>query len=72
MKEKKEPELEEIFEELEDILNKMEDREVSLEESFLLYENGMKKLKMCNDKIDRVEKKMLVMTEQGEVTDFDS
>lgn len=71
MEKKKEPALEEIFTELEDILDKMEDKDASLEESFLLYEKGMKKLKICNDKIDRVEKKMLVITEQGKTADFD-
>lgn len=65
MAEEKESGLEELFEEIEDILNKMEDKDISLEQSFLLYESGMKKLKQCNEKIDQVEKKMLILSEQG-------
>ncbi len=70
MEEKKEPGLEELFLEIEDIITQMEDREVSLEQSFLLYEAGMKKLKQCNDKIDMVEKKMLVLNGDGTTEDF--
>lgn len=62
--------LEELFAGIEEILGQMDDKEISLEKSFLLYEEGMKKLKQCNDKIDQVEKKMLVIREQGELTEF--
>lgn len=71
MEDKKESGLEELFIEIEDILDKMEDKDISLENSFLLYEEGMKKLKQCNDKIDQVEKKMLVISEQGELREFE-
>ncbi|MCM1256696.1 MAG: exodeoxyribonuclease VII small subunit [Roseburia sp.] len=70
MEEKKEPGLEELFSEIEGIINQMEDREVSLEQSFLLYETGMKKLKQCNDKIDYVEKKMLMLKGDGTTEEF--
>ena len=40
MEEKKEPDLEELFGEIEEILEKMEERDISLEHSFLLYEEG--------------------------------
>ena len=59
--------LEECFSGLEE---KMQDTEVSLEDSFALYEQGMKMLKNCNQKIDAVEKKMLKMNEQGELEEF--
>ena len=62
--------LEELCAGIEEILGQMDDKEISLEKSFLLYEEGMKKLKQCNDKIDQVEKKMLVIREQGELTEF--
>lgn len=69
--EKKEPSLEETFQELEQIIEKMQDREVTMEESFTLYEQGIRKLRYCNEKIDYVEKKMLVLDEQGELRPFD-
>ena len=62
--------LEECFYGLEEIIEKMQDTEVSLEDSFALYEQGMKMLKNCNQKIDAVEKKMLKMNEQGELEEF--
>ena len=62
--------LEALFTEIEDILEQMDDKEISLEKSFLLYEAGMKKLKQCNDKIDQVEKKMQVINEQGSLEEF--
>ena len=38
-----------------------------MEETFALYEQGIRKLKFCNQKIDKVEKKMLLLNEQGEL-----
>ncbi len=70
-KTKKEPSLEETFQELETIIEKMQDRAVTLEDSFSLYEQGIQKLKLCNEKIDHVEKKMLLLNKQGELEAFD-
>ncbi len=63
--------LEETFQELSIIIEKMQEREVTLEESFSLYEQGIRKLKLCNEKIDSVEKKMLLLNQQGELEAFD-
>lgn len=62
--------LEEVFEQLDEIVQKLEGEEVSLETSFQLYQEGMKLLKTCNDKIDAVEKQMLVLEEGGEMHEF--
>ena len=62
--------LEEMFEELEDILEKTEGSQVSLEESFQLYKQGMTILKKCNDKIDKVEKEVLILDESGGLYEF--
>lgn len=43
--EKKEESLEEGFAQIEEMLAKMEESDVSLEDAFFLYEKGMKKLK---------------------------
>ena len=56
---KKEETLEEMFTQLESVIKTMEQGDVSLEETFDLYHKGMNMLKSCNDKIDKVEKKML-------------
>lgn len=57
--------LEEVFEQLDQIVEQLEGANVSLEDSFRLYHQGMKLLKVCNDKIDTVEKKMLMLDENG-------
>lgn len=62
--------LEEAFEKLDGIAGKLEDRETSLEDSFLLYKQGMELLKFCSDRLDTVEKKMLQMNEDGMLSEF--
>lgn len=62
--------LEELFEQLDQIVDQMENDQVSLEDSFRLYQKGMDMLKQCNEKIDTVEKKILVLEENGEVHEF--
>ncbi len=69
--EQQEASLEETFQELSSIIEKMQERDVTLEESFSLYEQGIRKLKLCNEKIDHVEKKMLLLNQQGELEAFD-
>ena len=54
---KNKPALEDNFAELEDILKQMEQPEISLEQSFLLYQSGVEKLKECNVMLDTVEEK---------------
>ena len=58
--------LEEVFGQLDEVVKQLEGETVSLEDSFRLYHQGMELLKVCNDKIDLVEKKMLVLDENGE------
>ncbi|MGL5436094.1 MAG: exodeoxyribonuclease VII small subunit [Lachnospiraceae bacterium] len=53
--------IEQTFEALEQMIEKLESSETSLEESFACYEAGMKLVKACGDKIDRVEKQMIVL-----------
>ena len=62
--------LEELFVQLEETMKKMEQEDVSLEDSFQYYHRGMDLLKVCNDKIDKVEKKMLVLDEEGGTHEF--
>ena len=52
---KDEKTLETAFEELEEVLKKLEEEDITLEESFDLYQEGMKLLKYCNKSIDKVE-----------------
>ncbi len=61
----------EDFDTLEGIIDKMDAPELSLEESFGLYEDGMKLLKQLSDRIDRVEEKVKKLNEDGSMSDLD-
>lgn len=62
--------LETLFECLEVVVSKMEEENPSLEESFRLYNEGMQLLKQCNQTIDQVEKKVLILDEEGLTHEF--
>ena len=64
------PSLEETFEQIEEIIGKMEGQEVSLDESFLLYQQGLEKFKNCNNLLDRVEKKLMVLNSEGNLEEL--
>ena len=68
--EKKEPTLEENFSQLEQVIRNLENREISLEDSFKEYQKGMQLIKSFSETIDRVEKKMLKISENGEYSEF--
>lgn len=67
---KEEKTIEETFAEMEELIKKLESGECSLEESFQYYETGMKLVKSCNDKIDKVEKKIIVLEDNGEKSEL--
>lgn len=62
--------LEEAFDRIEALLEKLQDKDVTLEESFGLYQEGMGLLKLCNENIDHVEKQMLQINEEGQTHEF--
>lgn len=63
--------LEEAFEQIEKTIESLEDENITLEDSFREYQQGMKLLKYCNEKIDMVEKKVLKINEDGELDELD-
>ena len=62
--------LEEIFSDLEQTIKEMEDGEISLEESFSLYQQGVLQLKNCGTILDEVEKKMQILGKDGEIEEM--
>lgn len=68
---KNEVSLEENFNRLEEIMEKLESDDIPLEDAFKAYSDGMKLLKTCNDQIDRVEKQVLKLTEEGQLEAFE-
>lgn len=62
--------LEEAFARLEEVTRTLEDEGISLEESFAVYQKGIELLKYCNESIDKVEKKVLVLNGEGKLDEF--
>ena len=62
--------LEEVLAQVEQCITQLEDPQISLEDSFRCYEEGIRKLKICNEKVDQIEKKMLMINEHGELEEF--
>ena len=65
MTDKKETTIKEDFEAIEEIIDRMDEDEVSLEDSFGLYEKGMELLQSLSGRIDMVEKKVKKLNEDG-------
>lgn len=64
--------LEENFERLDALVEKLSEEDISLEDAFSAYSEGMEVLKQCNEQIDRVEKKVLKLGGQGRLEELDS
>lgn len=62
--------LEEAFVQIEDVIANLETEEITLEQSFQEYNRGMQLLRYCNETIDRVEKKVLQINEDGGLDEF--
>ena len=62
--------LEEAFEKLDEVMKALESRDISLEDAFSKYQEGMELIRSCSGKIDRVEKKILMISGEGELHEF--
>lgn len=62
--------LEEAFLQIEEVIAHLETEEITLEQSFQEYNRGMKLLRRCNEAIDKVEKKVLQINEDGGLDEF--
>lgn len=65
--EKKDGTLENRMQQMEEILKRMESMELSLDESFKLYRQGMEQLQKCNEMVDTVEKQLQIIEEGGTI-----
>lgn len=57
--------LEQSMKQLDEILEQLGDRSLSLEQSFACYKQGMDLLAKCYQAVDQVEKKLIVLEENG-------
>ncbi|MBQ5426568.1 MAG: exodeoxyribonuclease VII small subunit [Pseudobutyrivibrio sp.] len=63
--------IEESFEQLEEIISKLESSDVSLDESFALYKSGMDELKKANEKIEQTKKAVMAISKDGGLQVFE-
>ncbi|MBQ1488556.1 MAG: exodeoxyribonuclease VII small subunit [Lachnospiraceae bacterium] len=63
--------LEEDFKKLESLLKEMEREDIGIEDAFAKYAEGMQLIKTCNEKIDRVEKKVMQLSDDLKLTPLD-
>ena len=59
--------LEDTFNKLEAVLNEMEQGELTLDESFKKYKECMELLNKCNTMLDKVEKLIVIIDDNGVV-----
>ena len=64
--------LEDTFNKLEAVLNEMEQGELTLDESFKKYKEGMELLNKCNTMLDKVEKQIVIIDDNGVVDNNES
>lgn len=67
---KKTVSLEENFAEIEALLEELEQDDISIEDAFDKYSRGIELLKQCDRSIDKVEKKVLKLMEDGKTEEF--
>lgn len=58
--------IEQNFEEIETIIKKMQQEDVTLDKSFELYHQGLKLVQDCNSQIDKIEKQIKIINEEQE------
>lgn len=63
--------IEEAFEKINDAIERLEDSDLSLEASFEEYKKGMELIKLASGKIEAVEKKVKILSAEGDVDEFE-
>ena len=56
--------IEEALKRLDELTVELAKNDISLDESFRLYNEGLKLVKICNDQLDKVEKKIIILEEE--------
>jgi len=63
---------EEAMKKLEEIVEKLEEGDVPLEKAINYYQEGMTLSKICSDKLNEVQEKVVkIVNEQGQLEPFD-
>lgn len=70
MSDEKKVSLEERFENIEKIIGSMEHGDITLDEAFDLYKNGLEEIKEANSILNNMEHAMLKLNENDELEEF--
>lgn len=62
--------LEEALEKLDETIAMLQSEDVALEDSFELYKKGMDYVRLCSETIEQVEKKVLVLDQEGTLNEL--
>ena len=65
--EEQEISVEQMFQQLATVISDLEKTDVTLEQSFNLYKEGMDLVQACTKTIDGIEKKVQVLNQNGEL-----
>jgi exodeoxyribonuclease VII small subunit len=55
--------------ELESIVKKLEDGDLTLEQSLVLYERGVQLSRFCHARLEEAERRIEILSERGELKD---
>ncbi|MBU5460953.1 exodeoxyribonuclease VII small subunit [Anaerostipes sp. MSJ-23] len=67
---KKEFQIDQGFDKLDQILEKLESDDIRLSDAVKLYTEGVEVVKKCKDSLDKVEKELIILDENGEEYEF--
>lgn len=62
--------LEENFAQLEELIRQLSEEDITLEQAFSAYSQGMQLVQKCNGQIDAVEKKVMKLAQDGSLTEL--
>lgn len=57
--------IEQNFEKIEEIITAMQSEDITLDKSFDLYNEGLKLIKDCNEKIEKVETQIKIIEKEN-------
>lgn len=63
--------LEEKFDKIDKIVEQLEQADITLEQSFALYTEGLSLVNMCNSDIVGIEEKVKLLSDDGSTEDFE-
>lgn len=63
--------VEQSFEKIEEIINKMESQDISLTDSFALYKDGIQELEYCSNMIEETRKAVVAIQQDGSKVVFE-